>query len=146
MYKYLTGSLWKQVSNNKMALVSTSFKEFQTSPILSYQRENFAKCLDTWAFYIFRTGNSTDNEKEYAAKQRMILISYSKVLQTSMDIVRQLFYWFPYHEEKKLKEFISRIDFLWKRLGKIVESVILAATGLELFSIDGWSLNRLRLD
>lgn len=37
------------------------------------------------------------------------------------------------------KEFIVRIDQLWDRLGQIVESVILAATGLETYMIAGWS-------
>lgn len=117
-----------------------SFEDFKTSPILSYKRENFAERLETWAFYIFKSDSSSDNEKNYAANQRMILINFSTVIQTSLDIVRRIFSWSSYFEVEKLKEYISRIDFLWKRLGEIIESVILVATGLESFSIHGWSV------
>lgn len=123
-----------------MASTVNSFEDFKTSPILSYERENFAKRLETWTFYIFKSDNSSDDEKDYAAKQRMILINFSNVIQTSMDIVHRLFFWSSYLKAEKFKEYISRIDFLWKRLGEIVESVILVATGLESFSIHNWSI------
>lgn len=123
-----------------MGSTVNSFEDFQTSPILSYQRVNFAKRLENWAFYIFKSDNCSDYEQDYAAKQRMILINFSNVIQTSMDVVRRLFFWSPDFKTEKLKEYILRIDFLWKRLGEIVESVILVATGMESFSIDGWNI------
>lgn len=123
-----------------MALVVTSFEAFQRKPILAYEREDFAKRLETWAFYIFKPDDCPDDEKDFAATQRMILISFGAVLQTSMDVTSQLFPWSPPHsKEEKLNEFIARIDHFWDRLGQIVERVILAATGLGPFTINGWS-------